>query len=128
MARRPLSPHLFHYRFAYTMATSILHRAAGITLSVGLLFLACWLGAVAQGEAAYQRLATGPAALLLRLLLAGWLIAFTYHLANGIRHLCWDAGLGFERAQARRSARIVVIGVVIVAALLLWAFFFRGAR
>lgn len=128
MARKPLSPHLSHYRFAYTMATSILHRLTGLALSVGLIVLACWLTAVSQGEAAYQRFASGPVSALLRVLLALWLIAFTYHLANGIRHLCWDAGWGFERAQARRSARIVIVSVVIVAALLIWAFFFRGAR
>jgi succinate dehydrogenase / fumarate reductase cytochrome b subunit len=128
MAHRPLSPHIFIYRFAYTMALSILHRITGIALSVGLLVLTCWLTVIAQGEAAYQRFTAGPVAPLLRVLLALWLIAFVYHFGNGIRHLFWDAGMGFERAQARRSGRVLVVAVVVVAAALLWAFFFRGAR
>jgi succinate dehydrogenase / fumarate reductase, cytochrome b subunit len=57
--------------------------------------------------------------------LAFWVVAFVYHLANGIRHLFWDAGLGLERAQARRSAAIVVLAVVLVAAALLYALFGR---
>ena len=31
-----------------------------------------------------------------RALLLGWSYALFYHLANGIRHLAWDAGWGFE--------------------------------
>ncbi len=128
MARRPLSPHLTIYRFAYTMSLSILHRITGIGLAAGLVVLALWLTAVAQGEAAYQRFTDGPAALLLRVLLGLWLVAFLYHFANGIRHLAWDAGFGLERVQARRSARVVIIAVSVAAALLLWAFFFRSTQ
>ncbi len=128
MARRPLSPHLTIYRFAYTMSLSILHRITGIGLAAGLVVLALWLTAVAQGEAAYQRFTDGPAAPLLRVLLGLWLVAFLYHFANGIRHLAWDAGFGLERVQARRSARVVIIAVSVAAALLLWAFFFRSTQ
>jgi succinate dehydrogenase / fumarate reductase, cytochrome b subunit len=128
MARRPLSPHLTIYRFAYTMSLSILHRITGIGLAAGLVVLALWLTAVAQGEDAYQRFTDGRAAPLLRVLLGLWLVAFLYHFANGIRHLAWDAGFGLERAQARRSARVVIVAVLVAAALLLWAFFFRSAQ
>lgn len=128
MARRPLSPHLTIYRFAYTMSLSILHRITGIGLAAGLVVLALWLTAVAQGEDAYQRFTDGRAAPLLRVLLGLWLVAFLYHFANGIRHLAWDAGFGLERAQARGSARVVIIAVLVAAALLLWAFFFRSAQ
>jgi succinate dehydrogenase / fumarate reductase, cytochrome b subunit len=128
MARRPLSPHATIYRFAYTMSLSILHRITGMSLAVGLIVLACWLTAISQGGAAYQRFTDGRAAPLLRVLLGLWLVAFLYHFANGIRHLAWDAGLGLERAQARGSARVVIVAVAVAAALLLWAFFFRGVR
>jgi succinate dehydrogenase / fumarate reductase cytochrome b subunit len=50
-------------------------------------------------------------------------VAFIYHLANGVRHLFWDAGLGLERAQARRSAVIVLVSVAVVALVLLYMFF-----
>jgi succinate dehydrogenase / fumarate reductase, cytochrome b subunit len=110
------------------MVLSFLHRITGVALAVGLVVLACWLLAIAQGEAAYQRFIDGRAAPLLRVLLGLWLVAFLYHFANGIRHLAWDAGLGLERVQARRSARVVIAAVALAAALLLWVFFFRGVR
>ena len=126
MAARPLSPHLFIYRFGYTMALSILHRLTGLFLSVGIVLLAGWLAALAWSETTYLRFTSGNAATLLRIGLALWLVAFLYHLANGVRHLFWDAGLGLERAQARRSAKIVIAAVSVAAIALLYAFFLRG--
>ncbi len=123
MSARPLSPHLSVYRFAYTMSLSILHRAAGVALSVGLIVLAAWLLAVADGEAAYGRFAAFLGLGLLKLVLAAWLVAFVHHLANGVRHLCFDVGLGFETAQARRSAALVVAFDVLAALALLYVFF-----
>jgi succinate dehydrogenase / fumarate reductase cytochrome b subunit len=126
VVQRPLSPHLGIYRFAYTMALSILHRATGVAMSVGLLVLVLWLWAIAGGEPAYDSWVDVFGGMPLRFLLAAWLVAFVYHLANGIRHLFWDAGMGMERAQARRSGRVVVAAVVVICTLLLWAFM-RGA-
>jgi succinate dehydrogenase / fumarate reductase cytochrome b subunit len=127
MASRPLSPHVFIYRFAYTMALSILHRATGLLLSAGLLLLVAWLAALAAGPGAYDTFAAFAASWPVRVALALLLVAFCYHFANGIRHLVWDTGRGLERRQARLSARIVIISVVLVSALLLYVFFGRGA-
>ena len=44
----------------------------------------------------------------LALLLFGWSFALFYHLCNGIRHLVWDAGYGFEMETATLSGWIVV--------------------
>jgi succinate dehydrogenase / fumarate reductase cytochrome b subunit len=127
MPSRPLSPHLSIYRFGYTMTLSILHRMTGLALTAGIVMLAWWLVALAWGESAYRPLTSGVGAILLRIVLALWLIAFLYHLANGIRHLFWDAGLGLEKAQARRSAKLVIAGVALAAPVLVYAFFFNGA-
>lgn len=129
MRARPLSPHLGVYRFMYTMALSITHRITGAALSLGLLVLVWWLMAIAAGEEAYRDVARLLAHGFGRLLLAGWLAAFAWHLCTGIRHLVWDTGRGLERAQARASARLVVIAaIVLFAALAWWAFFApRGA-
>src|SRR5687767_3331444 len=97
MASRPLSPHVFIYRFAYTMALSILHRATGLLLSAGLLLLIAWLAALAAGPGAYDTFAAFAASWPVRVVLALLLVAFCYHFANGIRHLVWDTGRGLER-------------------------------
>ena len=44
------------------------------------------------------------------LMLIGWTAALWYHFLNGIRHLFWDAGYGFELPTAHASGRFVFIG------------------
>ena len=116
MRPRPLSPHLQVYRLQHTMVLSILHRATGVVLSLGLLLLAYWLLALASGPLAYAgaaRLLASPLGLLLR---AGFTLAFWYHFCTGIRHLVWDTGRGLEKAAARRSAVVVLIAVLLLTA------------
>ena len=126
MANRPLSPHVFVYRFAYTMALSILHRITGLLLTMGLLLLVVFLASVANGEASYSAFRAFAGSIGGRLLVAAFLISFCYHLANGIRPLFWDMGFGMERAQARRSGTVVVAVTLIAAALVLWRVFASG--
>lgn len=116
MARsRPLSPHLSIYRWPVTMATSIVHRVTGMGLSLGTLLLAWWLIAAASGPEAYQTfsgLAASPIGLLV---LFGFTWALAFHLINGIRHLAWDIGFGFDVATARMTGWLVIVLSVLVA-------------
>lgn len=126
MSQRPLSPHLFIYRFAYTMASSILHRASGLLMSAGLLLLAAWLIALASGPDSYGSLLACVASWPGRIVIALLVLAFCYHFANGIRHLLWDAGVGLERGAARLSARLVMATAVIGTVVLLYVYFGSG--
>ena len=126
MRQRPLSPHLGIYRFMYTMATSIAHRITGVVLSIGLVVLVAWLLAAASGAASYASTGALLSSGLVKLLLAGWLLAFCYHLCNGLRHLGWDLGRGLEKPEARRSAGLVVLGTVLLFAVLGWLLFIRA--
>ena len=127
-ADRPMSPHVSVWRWHVTMATSILHRATGVALYVGVLVLAGWVAALAGGAGSYDgymRLLGSPLGLLV---LFGLTVSFLYHLANGIRHLFWDTGKGFEPKTADMSGwAAIVFGVV--AAVLIWiiAFMRLGA-
>ena len=112
--RRPLSPHLQVYKPQLTSVLSITHRATGIALSVGLLLLVYWLAAIASGPEAYrnvQHLFLNPFAALL---LFGWTWALFYHLCNGIRHLFWDAGYGFDIPTVYKSGKAVVIASLLL--------------
>ena len=107
--KRPLSPHLQIYRIQITSLLSILHRATGIILYGGGLFLALWfivLGTGRENYATLQSLYLHPIGLVM---LMGFSFCFFYHLCNGIRHLCWDAGVGYEMKTVRRTGWIVVI-------------------
>jgi succinate dehydrogenase / fumarate reductase cytochrome b subunit len=123
MPERPLSPHLSVYRFLHTLALSILHRITGLGLSVGLGALVYWLASAAAGESEYARASALLGSGYFRPLWLLWLGAFCYHFVNGLRHLAWDAGLGLEKLQVRRSAKLVLIvallGFLLLGALLL---------
>ena len=126
--QRPLSPHLGIYRFMYTMATSIAHRITGIVLSVGLVVLVGWLFAAASGAEAYAEASALLSTGFVKLLIAAWMLAFCYHLCNGIRHLTWDAGIGLEKQEARRSAAVTIVATLVIAGVLGYlAFLARGA-
>lgn len=106
---RPLSPHLSIYRWPVTMVSSILHRATGIGLAVGFILFVVWLADMAVGPDAYAAFMSAMDSVIGRVLLIGWSWAFFYHLANGIRHLVWDAGYGFEKSTATKSAWVVIV-------------------
>lgn len=105
---RPLSPHLDIYRWEISNSLSILHRMTGVMLSVGALLLVGWLVAVVSGEDIYSSLYARLSSFPGRLVLFGWTFCFFYHLGNGIRHLFWDVGYGFEKQRARITGWIVV--------------------
>ena len=113
-SRRPLSPHLQVYRWGITNTLSILHRATGIFLSLGLLVLSCWLIAIATGPDAFESVMAWYGSAWFKLPLAAWAFCFFYHFGNGIRHLFWDAGYGFERARIRQGG-IAVIAFAVIA-------------
>jgi len=106
---RPLSPHLQVYKPQMTSVTSILHRATGYALSMGLVMFAWWLVAASIGEAEYNYFMNFAGSEIGLLLLFGFSAAFYYHLANGIRHLIWDAGLLFKLKNAYAAGWFVLI-------------------
>ena len=114
---RPLSPHLQVYKPQLTTVLSILHRATGIALSVGALYLATWVIYAAASPKAYALFQSFNMSIVGRIVLGGWLFCAFYHLCNGIRHLFWDAGYGFEIKDAYRSGWIVVTVSLVVTAI-----------
>ncbi len=117
---RPLSPHLSIYRWPINMATSILHRATGVAMTAGFIVFVGWLFDAASGPDVYAMFLGAMDTTIGRLLLIGWSYAFFYHLLNGIRHLVWDTGRGFEKGQASASAWFVIVTSVVLTAAFWW--------
>jgi succinate dehydrogenase / fumarate reductase cytochrome b subunit len=122
MEQRPLSPFLV-YRWAYTMTLSILHRISGLALSVAMLVLVGWLLSASLGSDAYTMLLPALQSWPVQVLIAIAIVALIYHFCNGLRHLAWDMGWGFERSQARASAAVVVIATVVASAICIYFLF-----
>ena len=113
---RPLSPHLQVYKPQLTSMLSILHRGTGVFLSLGTVLLVCWLAAIAAGPDAYAGFQAMSSHWFMQLLLLGWAFSLYYHLCNGIRHLFWDVGRGFEMEDLYRSGWIVLFAALILTA------------
>ena len=105
---RPLSPHLQVYRPQLTSVLSILHRMTGIVLAAGTLLLTWWLISLASGKDSFETVQVVTGSWIGILLMLGWSWALFYHLCNGIRHLFWDAGMGFELETAYLTGWSVV--------------------
>ena len=126
MARneRPLSPFM-QYRWLYSNTLSILHRLTGVLLSAGFLLLVYWLVAAARGPESYERAMSFLTLLPIQVLLAAMLWCWCYHFLNGIRHLCWDLGIGFEVQVARTSGWVVAIASLVLT-VVIWLLLRRG--
>ncbi|MEK9672301.1 MAG: succinate dehydrogenase, cytochrome b556 subunit [Rhodospirillaceae bacterium] len=118
MARRerPLSPHLQVYRPQITSVLSITHRATGVALAGGALVLTYWITSATYGAGAFDTAQGVVGSWFGKLVVIGLLFSLYYHLANGIRHLMWDAGRGFDLPTVRSTGWTVVIFSVVATA------------
>ena len=124
---RPLSPHLGIYRPQWTMVLSISHRITGVGLTLGALLVVWWLVAAATGPAHFAVADAVLTSWIGLLVLVGSAFALCYHTANGIRHLFWDMGYGFDLDVARKSGQAVVIASVVATVLLIVVAWGTGA-
>ncbi|SEG35016.1 succinate dehydrogenase subunit C [Bosea lathyri] len=107
-AARPLSPHLQIYRWSWTMAMSVIHRATGCALYAGTVLIAAWLVAAASGPAAFETAQWIAGSILGRLVLFGYSFALLHHMVGGLRHFVWDLGYGYEPETRMNLAKYSV--------------------
>ena len=115
-AERPLSPHVQVWRWHVTMLGSILHRISGMALYVGAFIVAAWAISLAYGPDAYDDYMGLMSSWFGRLVVLGLTAAAFYHTANGIRHLVWDAGRGFNPRLADMTGIAVIVFTVLATA------------
>jgi succinate dehydrogenase / fumarate reductase cytochrome b subunit len=101
------------------MLTSILHRATGVALYGGALILAGWAIALALGPASYLFYMQLLGSSLGRVVMFALTVSLFYHLANGVRHLVWDAGEGFDLKTANLTS-VATIAFGVAAAVAVW--------
>lgn len=125
--QRPLSPHLTIYSRQLTSGMSILHRMTGVALAFGAFGLVAWLLAIAGEGQGYAGLQSAMASPLGRLALIAFVTALVYHFLNGIRHLLWDIGWGFEIPRAYASGYVVIALTVVLTAGIVYVGMAAGA-
>ena len=105
---RPLSPHLQVYKPQMTSLLSILNRGTGMFMAVSTPILIYWLWTIADGNESYTSFQTCIGSVIGRLFLFAWTFSLFYHMSNGIRHLFWDMGKGFELETLHKSGKVVI--------------------
>lgn len=115
---RPLSPHLQVYRPQITSILSILHRVTGVALTLGTVLVAWWFLAAATGPGYFDFVDGLLTSWIGTLILLGSAWALCFHFCNGVRHLVWDMGYGFELPMVTQSG-LVVVGASFVLTLLI---------
>ena len=111
---RPLSPHLQVYRLPLTAVLSITHRLSGLAIILGAVLLIFVLFSLAAGPQAYAAAHALLDSWFGYVVLVGFTLALYFHLCNGVRHLFWDMGYGFELDTADKSAIGTLIAAVVL--------------
>jgi len=108
--KRPTSPHLSIYKPQITSVLSVTHRGTGLALSgilsgfgIGMLLLP---GCYGQYLEMISSMHFGGACIFAAKFLLAW--PFMFHFANGLRHLAWDLGKGFQMKEVYATGWSVV--------------------
>jgi len=111
---RPLSPHLQIYRPTLNMVLSVLHRGTGIVLALSTPLLVYWLMTLATGPQAYAQMQEFLSHWFFKIVLLGYVFSLSYHLCNGVRHLFWDVGRGYENHEVQKSGVIAIASAILL--------------
>ena len=107
-SKHPISPHLQIYRLPLTVLLSIAHRITGVILAFGCVLLVWVLATAAESAAAYQALVPHLGSWYGQIYLLGFVFSLYLHFCNGVRHLFWDVGYGFELEIVDITAKLAI--------------------
>jgi succinate dehydrogenase / fumarate reductase cytochrome b subunit len=116
---RPVSPHLQIYKPQLTSILSILHRITGVFTFAGAICILIWLVSLAWDAPMYHFLQGIAVSIPVQMFLFFWSLALVYHLLNGVRHLAWDSGKGFDLPEVYKSGKLVV-SLSIIITVVIW--------
>lgn len=121
---RPLSPHLQIYRWTWTMAMSVFHRATGTALYFGIALFAIWLVALAAGPRAFNAVQWFFGSPLRLLILFGYTWVLMHHMLGGIRHFICDLGYGMGSERMAMARFTLIASIALTLAIWVVAFWF----
>lgn len=107
--KRPLSPHLQIYKLPLTAFLSIAHRATGVVNSMAIVLLVLLIASASGSPESYEFMSGIANSWFGKLVLFGFTLTLYYHMANGIRHLFWDVGLGLDLEIAKKSGNVCLV-------------------
>lgn len=118
---RPLSPFMIGeiYRPQITSVLSIVHRITGVCMTLAAVLVVWWLLAAGSSPGHFAVVDGILTSWIGGLILLLSMVAFWFHFCNGIRHLFWDAGYGFELDTVRKSGLAVLAATAVLSVITL---------
>lgn len=121
---RPLSPHLSIYKPQISSVLSIMHRITGVFLFIFIIALSWLMILMLSSSMGFALLEWDFLSIVnscfFKACLLGVLFCLYFHLFNGIRHLFWDIGLGFEISSMHKSGWFVMLCTLLMTAFTLY--------
>ena len=106
---RPVSPHLQIYKPQITSILSISHRFTGIILYLSTFLISFWLFCSAFINDLKIVLDNFLFSSVGKIFLFFFTLSFIYHFLNGLRHLIWDLGYGFNIKNVYLTGFLIII-------------------
>ena len=116
---RPLSPHLTIYKPQITSVLSISHRITGIIQSFGLVLIFILILLIMTKKENYLFVESFLQSLFGKTFFILYTFSLLYHILNGIRHLIWDLGFGFDLKNVNLTGYSIIF-LSIFLNLMLW--------
>ena len=111
---QPLSPHLTVYKPQITSVMSISHRISGFFQSVGTIIIFIYISSLFFGENFHNYVNYFISSFIGKIFLFFYFLSICYHSCNGIRHLIWDLGYGFEIKNVHLSGYITIFFAILM--------------
>ena len=105
---RPTSPHLTIYKPQITSLLSISHRITGIIQSFGLFLIFILILLIISEKETYKLVELFIQSLIGKIFFILYTFSLLYHTLNGIRHLIWDLGFGFDLKNVNYSGYSII--------------------
>ena len=114
--QRPVNLNLTTIKFPLPAIISILHRITGLILFFIIPIALCVLSRSLASDASFQSISEHFNHAWIKTFIWLALVALSYHLIAGLRHLLMDYGFGESLAAGRLSAKLVfiIVGLLIL--------------
>jgi succinate dehydrogenase / fumarate reductase cytochrome b subunit len=93
---------------------SISHRACGVINGLGYAIFIIFLISIASGYETYNISYTILTSTIGKILMSLWIFSLYLHMSNGVRHLFWDFGLGFNGKSPLISTFLVLASTLLL--------------
>jgi len=113
--KRPVNLDLSQFSFPLPALTSIVHRATGIILFVGIAILMYILELSLSSEEGFNSVKECLDGFFVKFIIWGIVSGLLYHLVAGTKHLLMDFGIGETLEGGILGAKItIVVSVVLI--------------